>query len=963
MSDIASQVKQYITGPAQTYHKVHYYQSFEVDPPTATTILGDYTQNALGWVTMPEGSTDAAVQMALLSDDLYDTQTAQLAAETTYAQALTTQQQMFTNNPSQYVITAGLTGTMYRPNLATVESTQNFFSRPYVDPTQNKTIVSGQSDNFQSLSTAINTTNLGVNDQNSTLFVEWFGYIMVSPPTKSGSYTFTLQSSTQAYLWVGPLALTDFTPKNATSTHTGKSQTTTLSPNTYVPIRIKYVCNGIQAPFSVTMSQNGQLISHGTGSFFTIHDTQGQPYEPAQIHYALTQTTPEAIAASLFNVYMTNASLNNNYANNLALRKALSATNGQYATVTIASTNAAGSQAATLTLNNDGNLTLATNFASTRIQVTPTQNTYSTCTGGTAFQGTPTLTMNNVALNPYYTIQESTVADPSSGLNYMSYSFSQFNYTGNTKDAIYSVIHGLQETPSSNAVINTSTLIGNDQVTHTYTQPLGQPVVVTNLDRVATCTFTLQLTTGGNLIISNGKGQVWSLFASSAYTNIAQQVKAMAQNAVQNPDWMNTYTAAIQKGQDLQYLPVGQKLSTTSPLISSDGKFKLTMDTNNNLVLMTTTTMQTTRNYTTPTDPPHTYFLLGTQGKSNLGKHMLVDTSNQVLQPLVMGSNIFNYASSYQPTSKYAYPPSTKVHHHLTPTDNISKEECETLCNDNPRCSHYYSYTTNDGTHHCLVNNDDTSPRYLPTPINGSVQSSTLYLRDKVIDSSCNVNGYTPRYNASITSDQFMSYNSYSMNPTPYNPSRDQEGACGDPTLAKSLATFDGKTLPPNPSKTTESFTSRPTPKGRPNSVSNSVSNSVCDIYGLCVAEGFVPGYNPQACQTLNSKECIADLSANLNAINQYSSNIRDQNTQVNQMYHTLNTKMNDQYPQLANLVNNTPMYNVINDDGTITTDDRSLLGAMIADTKHRMMEENNMYIFANIAAATALLGFLTFSP
>jgi len=962
MTDIANQVKQYITGPAQAYHKVHYYQSFEVDPPIATAILGDYTQNALGWVTMPEGSTDTAVQMSLLSDDLYDTQTAQLAAETTYAQALTTQQQMFTNNPSQYVITTGLTGTMYRPTLATVESTQNFFSRPYVDPTQNKTIVSGQSDNFQSLSTAINTTNLGVNDQNSTLFVEWFGYIKVSPTTTTaGSYTFSIQSSTQAYLWVGPLALTDFTPKNATSTHTGKSHPTTLSPNTYVPIRIKYVCNGIQAPFSVTMSQNGQLISHGTNMFFTIHDTQGQPYEPAQIHYALTQTTPEAIAASLFNVYMTNTSLNNNYANNLALRKALSATNGQYATVTIASTNAAGSQAATLTLNNDGNLTLATNFASTRIQVTPTQNTYSTCTGGTAFQGTPTLTMNNVALNPYYTIQESTVADPSSGLNYMSYSFSQFNYTGNTKDAIYSVIHNLQETPSSNAVINAKSLLGNDQVTQTYTQPLGQPVVVTNLDRVATCQFTLQLTTGGNLIISNGKGQVWSLFASSAYTNIAQQVKAMAQNAVQNPDWMNTYTAAIQKGQDLQYLPVGQKLSTNSPLISSDGKFKLTMDTNNNLVLMTTTTMQTTRNYTTPTDPPHTYFLLGTQGKYNLGKHMLVDTSNQVLQPLTIGSNIFNYASSYQPTSKYAYPPSTKLRHHLTPTDNISKEECETLCNDNPRCSHYYSYTTNDGTNHCLVNNDDTSPRYLPTPINGTVQSSTLYVRDKVIDSSCNVNGYTPRYNTGITSDQFMSYNSYSMNPTPYNPTRDQEGACGDPILAKSLATFDGRTLSPSPTpfKTTESFTSRPTPNGR----SNPNPNSVCDIYGLCVAEGFVPGYNPEACQTLNSKTCIADLSANLHAINQYSSNIRDQNTQINQMYHTLNTKMNDQYPQLANLVNNTPMYNVINDDGTITTDDRSLLGAMIADTKHRMMEENNMYIFANIAAATAVLGFLTFSP
>jgi hypothetical protein len=53
----------------------------------------------------------------------------------------------------------------------------------------------------------------------------------------------------------------------------------------------------------------------------------------------------------------------------------------------------------------------------------------------------------------------------------------------------------------------------------------------------------------------------------------------------------------------------------------------------------------------------------------------------------------------------------------------------------------------------------------------------------------------------------------------------------------------------------------------------------------------------------------------------------------------------------------------MIDKNGNLLNNDNSLLGVMIADTKNRMISQNNMYIFANIALATTIIGFLTFIP
>jgi len=206
--------------------------------------------------------------------------------------------------------------------------------------------------------------------------------------------------------------------------------------------------------------------------------------------------------------------------------------------------------------------------------------------------------------------------------------------------------------------------------------------------------------------------------------------------------------------------------------------------------------------------------------------------------------------------------------------------------------------------------------------VNTNVKSSILNLRDKEITSNCNVNGYNPTYKSGISSDQFKSYSSYSTNLNPYNPLPNKEGACGDPTIGANMGKFEGKEQ-----------------------------------------ESFVPGYNSNACQTLNSKQCLQDICGNLAAINKYSSNIQSQNTQINQMYLGLNDKIYNQYANLYKSVNSNEKYNMIDANGNLLNNDNSLLGAMITDTKNRMISQNNMYIFANIALATTIIGFLTFVP
>ena len=927
MPDIANLTSKNIVAPAQAYNTTHYYQSFELDIATGSSVLGNYSTNALGWITPTEGSgtgtNSSPVNMIPLDANLHDTTSAQFAVESFLSSKLYEQDRYFQANLAQYKISPGLYFKVYQSTQNTTASNSMFMKTPNADIPTHTVVSKGQSDNLSSFTSAIKTTSFGSQQQTSPLFVEWFGYFMT--PT-SGNYNFQTTSSQPIKLWFGDTALTNFNETNVTSTNSGKKETVAVVAGKYYPIRIKYLCTDVQQAFSMSVNCNGQLVSDSRSMLFTIDDSMGNRYEPIQIHYALSQNTADSVDAGLFHVMITAFDIINNSTNNQQLRAAISNSNLLYKSTTIAACNSNNAKGAQLTLGEDGNMTLSNGFTTTNLKINPKGDSFTNCIGGTHFQSPPTITLNNHAVNSYYTVNEDKTVDSKTGLTYTGYAFSGFNYNEANSDPLYTVVQNLQNTPSSNAVLNTDYKLGNESINKTYTQPISQSVKIHNLDKVKMCTFTLNLMVGGNIAITNGNGPVWDLFSDTAYTNISNQIQAMMQSAKQNPEWMNTYTASKQAGKDVQYLNSGESIGSEHALFSSDGKCKLTVDGNNNLVILITTLLDTSRTFTSNADPPNTYYLFSTKGDVKMGRHMLVDTSNRTMQYVPLSSNILNYANTYTNyTGKYAHPPNTMDVPGLTKKDGIGATECQSLCNQTDGCNYHYSYVTNDGATHCIVNTNHGSPTYLPSPNHSAVRSSSLYLRDKVIDTSCIVNGYQPKVRTGITSSQFTSYNAYSANMESYNPEPSKEGACGDPNIAQNLAIFNGK--------------------------------------AAAQVEGFVQGYKADACQTGNSQECIRDISANLAAINAQSATIQNNNTKINQQFHSINDKVYGEYARLYNKVNNNPNYDMANPDGALLNQEHTLLNGMIEDTRNNMISQNTYYIFANIVVTGALLGLLTMIP
>ena len=936
MSDIANITSKNIVAPAQAYNNTHYYQSFELDIATGSSVLGNYTTNALGWITPIEGTgsgtNSSPVDMIPLDANLHDTTSAQFAVESLLSSKLYEQDRYFQANMAQYNITPGLSFKVYQSTQNTTASNSMFMKTPNADIPTNNVVSKGQSDDFSSFTSSIKTTSFG--QQTSPLFVEWFGYFIT--PT-SGNYNFQTTSSQPIYLWFGDTAVTNFNKTNETSNNSGKKQQVSAIAGKYYPVRIKYLCSDVQQSFSMAVNFNGQLVPNSRKMFFTINDSTGNRYEPIQIHYALSQSNSDTAAEGLYQVMITAFDIINNYTNNQKLRAAISNSNLLYKSTTIITCNSNNSKGAQLKLETDGNMTLSNGFTTTTMKINPKGDSFTNCIGGTNFQSPPAITLNNHPVNQYYTVTEDTKVDTKTGLSYTSYAFSGFNYNEANSDPLFTVVQNLQNTPSSQAMLNTDYKLGNESINKAYTQPIGQSVTISNLDKVKICSFTLNLMVGGNISITNGNGQVWDLFTDSAYTNISSQVQAMIQSAKQNPEWMNIYTASKQSGKDLQYLNAGNTLDAGNPLYSSDGKCKLTVDSNNNLVILITKILDTSRTFTNIGDPPKTYYLFSTKGDMKIGKHMLVDTSNHTMQYVPLSSNILNYKNSYTDyTGKYSHPPNTTDIKGMTKTDGMSQAECQASCDNTDGCNYYYSYKTNDDSTHCIVNTDNGTPVYLPSPNNSNVKSSAIYMRDKVVETSCSVNGYQPKIKTAITSSQFTSYNSYSTNMESYDPESSKEGACGDPNISQNLAIFNGK-----------------------------AAAQVVSLGNLSVPslEGFVQGYKADACQTGNSQECIRDISANLAAINAQSATIQNNNTKINQQFHSINDKVYGEYTRLYNKVNNNSNYDMASPSGALLNQEHTLLNGMIEDTRNNMISQNTYYIFANIVVTGALLGLLTMIP
>jgi PA14 domain len=961
-NNIVNLVQQKISGPAKSFNDTHFYQSFEMDIQTANNVFGKQTANPFGVITIPDSTGTTDLQMVILDDNLYDQTSAQYAIESFYTQKLWEQHDYFNTNKSSYTISPGLQYNIYdqvmvSPNNSARTWDFNYFSKQIRDSV--KPLSSGTSNDMSSLKSA--TAGFSLSSVNTNFYIEWFGYFC---PKTNGLYGFQITSPDIVNIWVGDIALTDFTLDNVSQSN----QKIPMTGGAYYPIRIQYgmgvtsVVQNLQLKISVFL--NGDFLTNGTGYFFSIFDKMNTPYEPIQLHYALTQYTPTSIASSLYNVYYTKINTVNNSQNNQALRNLKSSINTVINSVIIAQCTTTDLPC-TFSIQDDGNAVLSNSSSSVQITHFTSQTAgvnFSHCKGGVDFKSVPVITLNGYSINQYYTIVQENRIDTATGLSYVNYNFKNFNYTGGSSDPLYSVINGNLNT---NFTLEVNYTLGSEQLTDQYVQPLTSVLDISNLKKIADCTFVMELVQGGDITLRNYNQTIWNLFGDTMNTSSVQKIKQVITKAIANQDWVFEYQTAYNKGVNMSYLFQGESLDTNTFMYTADGMCKLSVQ-GNQLVLNVLTPPIQGRTYTDNTDSPGTFYLFSAIGDMKFNTNMLVDTSNSTLQYVPVGGNILKYRQEFQAplSNQYSFPPFSNGNNladGYALYNNTDVQTCQSNCVMNPTCNHFYSYQSSvDGTTGCVINTDGSTPKYLPQTTDSGIKTSNLYVRKKYIQSTCNINTYQPTYSSNlVTTDQYNSFQNFTYTNGVYDPPPSQEGACGVESIGQNLNMFQTGSY--SGRNVVEGFDSgvtiTPSP---PTSMPTSSGSSTTPPFGQ------IPGFKPNICNSLSKPDCINEIQTNLSALRDYKVSVdANVNNQIYKNYTNLQNEIFNEFIVKYNEINMNAGYDPIDNAGNLLTQnyDKTLLSGMIYDIKQNMMGENTKNILINLFTAAIFVGILALAP
>jgi len=167
-------------------------------------------------------------------------------------------------------------------------------------------------------------------------------------------------------------------------------------------------------------------------------------------------------------------------------------------------------------------------------------------------------------------------------------------------------------------------------------------------------------------------------------------------------------------------------------LMSENGKFKLEMTENGNLVIKESLsgcsgkTSDGTK-YTTTQDNilGKNYHLYEAEADMKMDKTFLAyaKDNNRDLKPLNMKSPNMKKGGGYTKYDNYA-PSNTD---NAVTVDNIAA--CEKKCTDDNNCDYYYSYVTDDGKNTCKTETNNGLPPFIPIQPNSGIKSSQLYIR------------------------------------------------------------------------------------------------------------------------------------------------------------------------------------------------------------------------------------------
>ena len=972
MSNLSiSQYSDALTQNIKDYNKSHTYVSFEPN----ISLLGSTINNPSSLGNMPpeEDSDVPSINMTLLDNNLYDLTTASYNTAILFSNLKWAEQDNIRNGKISITPRNGLFFNIVN---GFFNNDENYFSRQYIN---NNIVTSNYSDNLN---------NVVSSNKTGTFSIEWFGYFK-SP--NSGNYSFELTSSnsnTQScFLWFDDDALVNYNSTNNFSiknfgSASSKSNVKQIIANKYYPIRIQYGQQGSSTDYSLNLNiyKDNTIVSTGNDYLYYLTDSTG-PYEPIQLYFALRDDSPQNSVNSIpdrYNCYISPINTSNNYSNNKQIRYSKSIQKIVYKTISITSYTDNTTLDCSLTLSEDGSLIYKHGNDYTNLSETVNKKCKNIDTNiGINNVSINTINGNSVPVNitKYFNKSATDNVDQSTGYSYSTKTFS-------LKDSFY--------LDASNNKIDYGYAIWGSAIPYTMKYNIGNlpatavsgntssaPISVNNKSSsivsnhlINTCKFKLVFNNDGRIKIFNGKNKiVWTTPDS-----IIKKIPTGNSSPIVVNKWLNLYN----KNNKINTMNIGDTLNSSNYLISPNGMLKLVIK-NNNLVLKyaTNVTNNTSSNVNyTIFDNSKLFYLYNATADEKLGRTFIDVSTNKTLQYIPIDKNgVLNYKNSYTPSdSTYNAPPynllspvAGQKSRYITQS-NTDNTGCNYLCNNTAGCSHYYSYINNNKKM-CTINNDSGPVNYFPSISGSNITSSNLYIRDKMINSSCKYSfqadnntfsATTPTVNSGLTN--FSNYTSaYTISKnnnvasTKYSksafPVPSSEGACGDSTLFPKISNLVG-----------------------------SLAHTKYNFLNSKV-EGFVPGYNANnSCSSINASSpgilssCISDLSQNISAIQTYSVTYNDLNARIDQKYNDLSGaifNVTNEYgkingPNEGDIFGLNPVLNMYNKYDPIDYSGNILLNtpkntqnikdAYIYDIKDSILKQNNLYIVGSITAASLLV-------
>lgn len=140
------------------------------------------------------------------------------------------------------------------------------------------------------------------NNTSAAYSVEWYGFFKPNINMQGlNSYTITINSTSNNFMWIGDVAVNDYTYATAQMT-TGKSQTLIFQClyNRLYPIRIQCGFKNSGDTFSLTIKDPNNLSVNPKDVFFTYYNGDGSIFEKSMMYYSLTDSG----SPGLYNCYI-----------------------------------------------------------------------------------------------------------------------------------------------------------------------------------------------------------------------------------------------------------------------------------------------------------------------------------------------------------------------------------------------------------------------------------------------------------------------------------------------------------------------------------------------------------------------------------------------------------------------------------------------------------------------------------